>query len=142
MSSPAQIDLNIAFTQNINLATGIPYADNGMRIPEEYRGLSLKRGTHWFAYIKPHFRPVAPGLQRAFGPDGSRSAGEFYDLYPAWDQVSNHLGHHPDPDWDEKMHDLFLAVLNWLRGHEGFSVCWAYNNPLSDVFNNITFVHS
>jgi len=140
MSNSALIELNITRAQDTNVESELSYTNISM--PEEFMGLVLKCGTHWHAYVKAHFRTLAPGLQRAFGPDGTRGVAEFYDLYPSWDTVSKHLGPYPDTDWDEKQHDLFKAALNWFQGQAGFSVSWTYINPLIAAFNDPTFVRS
>lgn len=125
MSKSAQIDLEIVSISGEFV------------LPDEFAGLYLRRGTHWHPYISGHIGPIAPGLQRAFGPDGLRPASAFYHMFPLWDHASKNLGHQPDPDWNETQHNLFKATLNWLKTQSGFAVRWTYFNPLYHVFNGI-----
>jgi len=124
----AQIDLEITLKLRVDLQSGLA---EDYRLPERFRNLVLKRGTHWHPYITKFIGTNIPGLRRTFGPNGSTSAKLFHDLYPSWKFVSENLGKNPDKQWTENEHDLLNAAVDWLHTKEGFQMKWTFINPLT-----------
>jgi hypothetical protein len=130
----AQIDFEIILILGIDMQSGLPYSADTLDIytvPEQFRNLVLKRGTHWHPYINNFIPNLGPGLVRTFGPDGSRPVSALIDVYPSWKFVSDNLGKHPDTSWDETAHKLLHAALIWFQSKEIFAVRWYFVNPIS-----------
>jgi len=136
----AQIDLEISLNLSIDMQSGLPYNFDileDFKVPEQFRTLVLKRGTHWHPYITKFIPSLGPGLRRTFGPDGSRPVKFFKDLYPSWEFVSKNLGKHPDSSWTETEHNLLKAALGWFESKDGFAVNWYFINGISNRHQQI-----